>query len=54
MFRKSEKQRATARYSVSDFSELGAAYRNVSSMAKLGMKPFAEGRLVPNSIGNKQ
>lgn len=45
MFGKSEKQRATARYSVSDFSKLGATCSNVSSMAKLGTKPFGEGKI---------
>lgn len=45
MFRKGEKQRATARHSVSDFSKLGAVCSNVSSMAKLGTKPFGEGTI---------
>lgn len=42
MFRKSKKQRTTARYSVSDFSKLGAMYSHVSRMAKLRTRPFAE------------
>lgn len=45
MFRKSEKQRATATYSVSDFSKLGATCSKVSSMAKFGTKPFGEGKV---------
>lgn len=45
MFRKSEKQRATARYSVSDFSKLRATCNKVSSMAKLGTKPFGEEKI---------